>query len=80
MIQIHFRRWLYGTLLLLCTPPRPATAPLQFVADGEATRLDAGRCLAFLHCQKVPPKKMPRDLPKELEVSVEGLYRVLKFP
>ena len=34
--------------------------------------------MAFLKCQQVPPKKMLREMTKELEVSVEDLDRALK--
>jgi len=33
--------------------------------------------MQFLRCQQVPPKKMLRDLAKELEVSPEELQRIL---
>ena len=36
-----------------------------------------GDVLAFLRCQRMPPKKMMRELTRELEVSVEDLQRVL---
>ena len=38
---------------------------------------DEGDVLAFLRCQRVPSKRMLRDLAKELEVSVEDLQRIL---
>lgn len=39
---------------------------------------DEGDVLAFLRCQRVPPKKMLRDLGRELEVSLPDLERILK--
>ena len=38
---------------------------------------DADDVLAFCRCQKVPPKRMLRELAKELEVNVEDLQRIL---
>ena len=34
--------------------------------------------MAFLRCQQVPPKKMMRDLARELEVSLPDLEHILK--
>ncbi|HKO17415.1 MAG TPA: hypothetical protein VJU82_00860 [Acidobacteriaceae bacterium] len=33
---------------------------------------------AFLRCQQVPPKKMMRELARELEVSLPDLEHILK--
>lgn len=38
---------------------------------------DAGDVLAFLRCQKVPPKKLLRELAKELEISPQEIQRLL---
>ena len=38
---------------------------------------DAGDVLAFLRSQKVPPRKMLRELAKELDISPEEMQRIL---
>ena len=38
---------------------------------------DAGDVLAFLRSQRVPPKKMLRELAKELDISPEEMQRIL---
>jgi len=39
---------------------------------------DARDVLAFLRSQKVPPKKMLRELAEELDMSPEDMQRILK--